>query len=326
MPLAGHSQLKGNETPDSQESLRMDAMSSNQSESKLSEQVLQEAYRELEQRVLQRTAELAQANEALQAEIAGRKQLEEQLQRAKDEFISMASHELKTPVTSIKGYTQLLSYRFQNGEDEESADILRRMDSQLNKLTQLIRDLLDVSKMQWGQLDYREEPFDLGTLVQEIVERVRTTTETHQLILDDVVPTRVLGDRDRVRQVVTNLLANAIRYSPKADRVIVRVTTDAETAVVSVQDFGIGIAESQRERIFEQFYQISEQNQQPFAGLGLGLYICNEVIKHHHGRMWVESKRGEGSTLGFTLPLHSICVRHVSLKPEAGDSTTKTHQ
>jgi signal transduction histidine kinase len=233
-------------------------------------------------------------------------QSEQALQQAHNEFISMASHELKTPVTSIKGYTQLLSYRFKKSGDEEAVSMLGRMDVQLNQLTQLIRDLLDVSKMQRGQLDYREEPFDLGRLVQEIVENVQATVETHRLMLDAVVPTRVYGERGRIGQVVNNLLANAIKYSPKADRVIVRVTADAETAVVSVQDFGIGIAEAQREQIFERFYQISEQNQKPFAGLGLGLYICNEITRHHHGRIWVESRKGKGSTFSFTLPLHSV--------------------
>jgi PAS domain S-box-containing protein len=403
-----------------------------------SEQALQEAHRELEKRILQRTAELAQANVALQAEVVERKQLEEQLQRSKvqletilktiadgillqdatgkiiyanhaaaifagyhsvgellqdsvlayeerfevadeqgrpfpiarfpgrrvlagedhalvtvrvrlketgevrwlmitstamkgsdgqpwavmsvlhditqfkelerrkDEFISMASHELKTPVTSIKGYTQLLSYRLQEEGDEEAVYMLGRMDVQLNQLTRLIRDLLDVSKMQRDQLDYRETLFDLATLVQETVDQMQATVETHRLILDDVVRAPVFGDRGRIGQVVSNLLANAVKYSPKADRVIVRITADAEMAVVSVQDFGIGIVEAQREHIFERYYQVSEQNQKPFTGLGLGLYICNEIIKHYHGRLWVESRKGRGSTFSFTLPLHSV--------------------
>ncbi len=229
-----------------------------------------------------------------------------ELERRKDEFISMVSHELKTPVTSIKGYTQLLSYRLQEDGNEEVVYMLGRMDAQLNKLTRLIRDLLDVSKMQRSQLDYREEPFDLGKLVQETVEQVQTTVETHQLVLDDVVSTPVFGDRDRIGQVVSNLLANAIKYSPKADKVIVCIMANAETAGVSVQDFGIGIAKAQQEHIFERYYQVSEQNQKPVAGLGLGLYICNEIIRHHHGRLWVESRKGRGSTFSFTLPLDRV--------------------
>ncbi len=128
----------------------------------------------------------------------------------------------------------------------------------------------------------------------------------NQLVLDDVVSTPVFGDRDRIGQVVSNLLANAIKYSPKADKVIVCIMANAETAGVSVQDFGIGIAKAQQEHIFERYYQVSEQNQKPVAGLGLGLYICNEIIRHHHGRLWVESRKGRGSTFSFTLPLDRV--------------------
>ncbi|HBE28294.1 MAG TPA: hypothetical protein DDW25_05320 [Ktedonobacter sp.] len=226
-----------------------------------------------------------------------------EIERRKDEFISMASHELKTPVTSIKGFTQLLRRRFQQRDDQESAHFLARMDMQLNKLTQLIRDLLDVSKMQAGQLAYREEPFELDVLVQETIENVQGTTQTHRLILEKLESVRVFGDRDRLGQVLINLLTNAIKYSPQADKVLVQVVAEGAQAVVRVQDFGVGIAEAYQAKIFERFYQISDPEMKAYSGLGIGLYIASEIIKRHEGRIRVESRKGTGSTFSFGLSL-----------------------
>jgi signal transduction histidine kinase len=224
-------------------------------------------------------------------------------ERRKDEFISMASHELKTPVTSIKGFTQLLHRRFQQRDDEESLRFLARMDAQLNKLTKLISDLLDISKMQTGQLEYRTEPFDLGALAQEIVENVQGTTQTHRLMLESPAHVPVFGDRDRIGQVLINLLTNAIKYSAQADKVLIRIAVDGENALVSVQDFGIGIAEAYQKKVFERFYQVNEPDMNTYPGLGIGLYIASEIIKRHHGHIWVESQKGKGSTFSFCLPL-----------------------
>src|SRR5258706_3370451 len=183
-------------------------------------------------------------------DITERKEFEQR----KDEFISMASHELKTPVTSLKGFTQLLLRRFKRLGDDETLRSLARMDTQLNRLTKLISDLLDISKMQTGQLEYRMEPFDLNVLAQEIVENVQGTTQTHRLILQKTAEVCVFGDRDRVGQVLINLLTNAIKYSPGADQVIVQISLDGTNALVSVQNFVIVIAEPHQKKIFERFY------------------------------------------------------------------------
>jgi PAS domain S-box-containing protein len=225
------------------------------------------------------------------------------LERRKDEFISMASHELKTPVTSIKGFTQLLVRRFQQRDDKESLRFLARMDIQLTKLTKLISDLLDISKMQSGHLEYRKEPFELDMLVQEMIENVQGTTQTHRLILDNPARVCVYADRDRIGQVLMNLLTNAIKFSAHADKVLVQVLSEGPDAVVRVQDFGLGIDEAHHEKIFERFYQVSESDTKHYAGLGIGLYISSEIIKRHQGRIWVESRKGEGSTFSFSLPL-----------------------
>ena len=226
-----------------------------------------------------------------------------ELDRRKDEFISMASHELKTPVTSLKGFLALLQRRLSSQEDARSLYYLTRMDNQVEKLTKLISDLLDLSKMQTGQLAYREERFDVDVLVQEIVEDVQETTQTHRLLIEGQTGAKVFADRDRVGQVLINLLNNAIKYSARADRVLVRVAKDSQNVIVSVQDFGIGISTDHQGKIFERFYQVTDPEEKTYPGLGIGLYICCEIIKRHGGQLWVESVKGEGATFHFTLPL-----------------------
>ena len=229
------------------------------------------------------------------------------LEQRKNEFISMASHELKTPVTSLKGFTNILQRRLTRLGDEQGLHDLSRMDVQLDKLTALISDLLDISHMQSGKLILRVKPFDLDGLVEEAVENVQATTKTHRLLIEGSTGAQVLGDQDRLAQVCVNLLTNAIKYSPLADTVQVRLFRDdeAQQAVVSVQDFGIGIDKSYHEHIFERFYQVTDPEEKTYPGLGIGLYISREIVTRHQGRMWVESSKGSGSTFYVALPLHS---------------------
>jgi PAS domain S-box-containing protein len=230
------------------------------------------------------------------------------LERRKDEFISMASHELKTPITSLKGFAQVLHRRLQKDGDEQTLRFLTRMDGQLDKLTQLINDLLDISKIQTGKLAFRKEEFDFTALVRDIVEDIQATTQTHQIeLLSGLHGTHVtiFGDRDRLGQVLINFLTNAIKYSPNANRVIVRTCVNEQQVTVSIQDFGIGIDEAHQQRIFERFYQVDDSNKIAL-GLGIGLYISNEIIVRHHGHISVVSKKDEGSTFRFTIPLNGV--------------------
>lgn len=226
-----------------------------------------------------------------------------QAEQRKDEFISMTSHELKTPVTSLKGFTNVLQRRLTKLGDEQGLHFLSRMDAQLDKLTKLISELLDISKMQAGKLSLQMEPFDLDALLQETVENVQAATITHQLHIEGNTRGYVFGDKDRLGQVFINLLTNAIKYSPHADTVLVRLSSEQEQAIVSVQDFGIGINESQYQKIFERFYQVVDPEEKTYPGLGMGLYISSEIVERHNGRIWVESKKGEGSTFFVSLPL-----------------------
>ena len=226
-----------------------------------------------------------------------------ELEMRKDEFISMASHELKTPITSIKGYAQMLQNHFRKAADGQALYYLSIMNGQLNKLIDLVNDMLDISRMQIGKLNFRDALFDLYIEVQETVQNIQATTHTHQLSIEGVAGAQIFGDKDRIGQVLINLLTNAIKYSPRANRVIVYISADQDYATVSVQDFGIGIDEAHQQKIFERFYQVHDTAEKGASGLGIGLYISNQIIKRHNGQMKVESVRGEGSTFSFTLPL-----------------------
>lgn len=232
-------------------------------------------------------------------DITERKELEQR----KDEFISMVSHELKTPITSVMGFTQILQKRFRKQGDSQSLHLLDRMSTQLNKLTNLINSLLDISKIQAGVLTSQNVLFDLDVLVRETIENVQATTDTHRILLCETVHAVVFADEDRIAQVLTNLLTNAIKYSPLADKVIVEMAIASGNVVVSVQDFGIGIAPEHQARVFERFYQAADPARQTFSGLGIGLYIAHEIIQQHRGRIWIESKKGQGSIFHFSLPL-----------------------
>jgi PAS domain S-box-containing protein len=225
------------------------------------------------------------------------------LQQQKDDFIGIASHELKTPVTSIKAYTQVLEKMLLKKGETKEAGMISRMDNQLNRLNNLVGDLLDVTKINSGKLQFNPVTFDFNAHVKELIEDLQRTTEKHSLI-EDFVPTgMVYGDKERIGQVITNLVTNAAKYSPNADKIIVRTSVKNNEVNLCVQDFGIGISQKDLNKVFEQFYRVSGDMQHTFPGLGLGLYISSEIIKREGGRIWVTSIEGEGSTFCFSLPL-----------------------
>ncbi|PWK77311.1 PAS domain S-box-containing protein [Mucilaginibacter oryzae] len=230
---------------------------------------------------------------------------QKQLQRQKDDFLGIASHELKTPVTSIKAYAQVLGAMLEKEGQNKKAELVLRMDSQVNRLTNLIGDLLDVTKINSGRLQFNKTWFDFNEAVKETVVDLQHTTQKHKLItyFGDVV--KIHSDKDRIGQVITNLITNAIKYSPHTDEIIISTRVENNEAIVCVQDFGIGIAEDKLDKVFEQFYRVSGNKQHTFPGLGLGLYISAEIIKREGGRMWVNSVEGKGSTFCFSLPLNT---------------------
>jgi two-component system CheB/CheR fusion protein len=227
-----------------------------------------------------------------------------ELDRQKDEFIALASHELKTPITAIKGYAQTgLRVVGQSG-DERLIRTLRIIDDQSNRLTRLINDLLDVSRMESGALTFYHEPFDLRRLVYEVVNNLRLTAPDFSITERlPTSPAPVDGDPQRLEQVVTNLVQNAIKYSGAARRIEVTMTCAGGEVITAVRDFGVGIPAAQQIRVFERFFRGSNVSSRHYSGLGLGLFISQGIVTRHGGRMWLESAENQGSTFYFTLPL-----------------------
>jgi signal transduction histidine kinase len=227
----------------------------------------------------------------------------------KDEFLSFASHELKTPVTSVKAYIQLMQLYAAQKKNNPSQTLdlllplLSKVDTQVDRLTHLINDLLDVTKVQSGKLEFDFEYFSIDELVHEVVANMQMTAQRHTIIVEGSVAAKVYGDRERTAQILINLLSNAIKYSPQADRVMVRMTNSDATVQVAVQDFGIGIAEENQQKVFERFYRVDGTKQDTYPGLGLGLHIAAEIAKRQNGHLSVESIPGKGSIFCLELPV-----------------------
>lgn len=220
-------------------------------------------------------------------------------EQKKDEFISIASHELKTPLTSIKAFNQLMQ------RTEERAKLntfVEKSAIHISRLEKLISDLLDVTRINAGKMAYRMEPFPFHKMLTESIEDIMHTNPSHRVILHNNTDIIYTGDQFRLSQVMHNFLSNAAKYSPDGNEIIVTCTTADSCIVVSVRDFGIGIEKGQAERLFEKYYR-ADNAAVRFEGLGLGLFISSEIIKRHNGTFWIESEPGKGSTFSFRLPL-----------------------
>jgi PAS domain S-box-containing protein len=231
--------------------------------------------------------------------ITERKRLEAQ----KEEFMGIVSHELKTPVTSLKAYGQVLQRRFEKANDATSAAMLAKMDGQINKLTSLIQDLLDVTKIEGGKLQFTDSIFSLDDLVDEVIEEVQRTTDSHQIMRKGKSLGTLVGDRERTGQVIMNFLTNAVKYSPHADKILVHLNRKKTLVQLAVEDFGVGIPKEDLKHIFTRFYRVSSPAHNTVPGIGLGLYISSEIIQRQGGKIWVESVQGKGSKFCFSLPI-----------------------
>jgi len=217
----------------------------------------------------------------------------------KDEFIGVASHELKTPLTSLKGYVQLIG---QTDLPEPVKLYIEKANSSLNKLQHLINDLLDVSKIKAGRLKFDRTIFDLGELIKQCLESCRYIYPTHKITEELENNIMINGNEERLEQVLMNLINNAVKYSIENKEIIVRVEKDDDTATVSIVDFGIGLSSEDQAKIFDRFFRV-ENNEVYIPGLGMGLYISSGIIKEHNGTLSVNSKLKEGSVFSFRLPL-----------------------
>ncbi|WP_207420278.1 ATP-binding protein [Desertivirga brevis] len=226
-----------------------------------------------------------------------------QMQKQKDEFVSTVSHELKTPVTSLKAYTQLLHREILKNENCGNRSHVQRMEAQISRLEVLIRDLLDVSRIESGKLEFKEEVFDISELISNLVRDLQLVSPSHRLVILQNPSLIVNADKNRISQVLINLITNAVRYSPGADTVNISVLQEDGQLVVSIEDFGIGIPDDQKPFIFNRFHQAEKSNPGAGLNLGLGLYISKEIIDRAGGRIWFNSTPEKGSTFYFSLPL-----------------------
>jgi signal transduction histidine kinase len=231
-------------------------------------------------------------------------------QQAKQDFLSVVSHELKTPVAVIKAYTEVLEGRARRTGSSTEQEILTRIDEQADRMLTLVEQFLDLQRIDVGLMPLEESRFDLAELARGLVRNTQVTTSKHRLRVEARRPVYVRADRQRVEQVLQNLLDNAIKYSPAGGQVVVRVEKAppsegaAPMALVSVRDQGIGMSAEARARAFDRFYQAGTAPVKGHVGLGLGLYISREIVTRHGGRMWAESEGADqGSTFYFTLPL-----------------------
>ncbi len=255
---------------------------------------------------------------------------QKQVERLKDEFVSVVSHELRTPLTAIKGYTQHLVRRLERRlravrqaqtqvqttqklqepnapapEPPETYDLrsLYIVQSQAEHLERLVNDLLDLSRVQWGHLELHPETFFLADLLAESVHAVQASAEQHSISLEINVPdTQVVADRQRIAQVVGNILDNAVKYSPRGGQVTVSLQEQEGDFLVSVSDQGIGISPEYLDHIFERFYRVRNTASHQYSGIGLGLYVARAIVERHGGRIWFANNPGSGSTFYFTLP------------------------
>ena len=221
-------------------------------------------------------------------------------EREKDEFIGIASHELKTPLTTAKAYLQLLQMSMEKRGDKDLL-FAQKAYASIDRLNDLIAELLDISKIQNGKLNMNVAPFDFDEMLKASIEDVQLSSFTHIIIRSGNAGKSFAGDKERLKQVVINLLTNAIKYSPSSDKVFVHVAEENGEIKVSVKDTGIGILKQNLEKIFERYYR-EEGRATQFQGLGIGLSICHEIIKRHNGKIWAESEIGKGSTFYFTVP------------------------
>ena len=296
---------------------------------KRAEELLRHAHAQLEIKVQERTVELARANESLKAEIAERVRTEEALQqakeaaevanRAKSDFLSMVSHELRTPLTSVLGFAKIIKKKLESTifpeiptEDRKIQKAIRQVGDNIDiivsegeRLTTLINDVLDLTKLEAGKIEWKAQPISVAQIIEQATAATSALFEAKRLKLfielEEELP-EILGDRDRLVQVVINLISNAVKFTEKGS-VTCRVTRTDNAIAVTVIDTGIGIAEADQPLVFERFKQIGDTLTDKPKGTGLGLPICKQIVEHHGGILWVESELGKGSNFSFTLPI-----------------------
>ncbi len=252
-------------------------------------------------RIYEQNRALNEMHHKLREEIEFRKVAEQK----KDEFISVASHELKTPMTTIKGYIQMLERSLDKNDITTVKKRLHKVQNQVEKLNLLVADLLDISKIESGKLKFNKKYFCFHHLLDQVIEIMQTNNPQIKVKKKGTQEIEIYGDEMRLEQVMINFFTNAIKYAPDSDHIEINTEIRGEDLYFSVRDFGTGMSEENSKKVFEKFYRIEETSSR-FQGLGIGLYICQEIIDRHHGKIGVNSTLNEGSEFYFTVPLHPL--------------------
>jgi signal transduction histidine kinase len=227
--------------------------------------------------------------------------------QVKDQFLSIVSHELRTPLTTIKGYAQMLRRKLEGSpEDQRFAN---NIDAQVGRLSRLVDDLLDVTRFSRGQFELSVERTDIRSVLEDVVVRFRVVAAAHTLRLElDTGSFEGDWDRDRLEQVMNNLVGNAVKYSPDGGDIVISTRHQGDQLLVAVRDHGVGIPERDQQHLFDRFFRGSAENTD-IKGLGLGLYVSQRIVEAHGGTIGATSVPGDGSEFFFTLPLHPEPIR-----------------
>jgi hypothetical protein len=229
------------------------------------------------------------------------KKLEEE---RKNDFIGMVSHELKTPLTSIQAYVQMLRLRASKQDDQIAVPALLQTEKQVKKMANMINGFLNVSRLESGNLHLFAKDFNINKLISAVINEVRLTVTSHKIVfVTDTDELTVQGDEDKMEHVISNLLSNAIKYSGEGAEIEIKTEKNDHNVIVSVKDSGIGIEDKNLEKLFSRFYRVEAKHTKYISGFGIGLYLCAEIIRLHKGNIWVESEIGEGSVFSFSIPL-----------------------
>ncbi len=229
--------------------------------------------------------------------------LKREIDNRKDDFLSIASHELRSPLTTVIGYIQLLNAAFSNNGEEVKQTIQKCNDS-LQKISNLITDMLDAAVIRSGNIEIRKSFFDFDAMVTTVIDAIQKTTDSHKIVINGSASRHFCGDEKKLKQVVTHLVSNAVKYSPDSREVIVNLSLVSGYIKFSIRDYGLGINQDEHEKIFDRFYRV-QSIQKKFPGIGIGLFVSKEIIESHQGSLWVESEEKQGSTFNFTLPINS---------------------
>jgi PAS domain S-box-containing protein len=221
----------------------------------------------------------------------------------KNDFIGMVSHELKTPLTSLAAILQVAHAKLKNSEDPFLSGAMHKANIQVKRMSGMINGFLNISRLESGKILIEKSRFDIEKVIREVIDEINLTISSHSIHFMPCHAGEVYADPDKISSVISNLISNAIKYSPRGKQVDVKCELVEDKVIVSVRDEGMGIKPQDAEKIFDRYYRVESNHTRHISGFGIGLYLSAEIIKRHGGEIWVESESGKGSTFIFSIPL-----------------------